>query len=82
MIATTKNENPANALRKIYPVIGNKALATNLKPERHMPIISTDPQAETALASHIPQVFGARPTNPAPTTPKIASGSSGKTLNK
>uniref|UniRef100_A0A915IBV7 Reverse transcriptase/retrotransposon-derived protein RNase H-like domain-containing protein n=1 Tax=Romanomermis culicivorax TaxID=13658 RepID=A0A915IBV7_ROMCU len=82
MIATTKNENPANAWRKLYPVMGNKALAINLNPERHTPITSTDPPAETALPSCNPQVFHATPTNPAPTTRKIASGSNGRTLNK
>uniref|UniRef100_A0A915HFZ0 Uncharacterized protein n=1 Tax=Romanomermis culicivorax TaxID=13658 RepID=A0A915HFZ0_ROMCU len=55
MIATTKNINPANARRKLYPVIGNKALTINLNPERHMPIASTAPPAKTALASCNPQ---------------------------
>uniref|UniRef100_A0A915K886 Uncharacterized protein n=1 Tax=Romanomermis culicivorax TaxID=13658 RepID=A0A915K886_ROMCU len=50
MIATTKNENPTNARRKLYQATGSKALAINLKPESHTHIVSTDPQAETALA--------------------------------
>uniref|UniRef100_A0A915I464 Uncharacterized protein n=1 Tax=Romanomermis culicivorax TaxID=13658 RepID=A0A915I464_ROMCU len=54
-IATTKNVNPAKAQKKIYPVIGNKALAINLNPERHMPIVLTNPQPKTAHASCNPQ---------------------------
>uniref|UniRef100_A0A915I6R9 Uncharacterized protein n=1 Tax=Romanomermis culicivorax TaxID=13658 RepID=A0A915I6R9_ROMCU len=82
MIATMKNVNPPNARRKLYPVIGNKALAINLNPERHTPIVSTAQPAEIALAPRNPQVFGGTPTNPAPTTRNIASGSSDKMLSK
>uniref|UniRef100_A0A915K0Z2 Uncharacterized protein n=1 Tax=Romanomermis culicivorax TaxID=13658 RepID=A0A915K0Z2_ROMCU len=82
MLATTKNVNPTNAQRKLYPIIGNKALAINLNPERHTPIPSTPPPDEITLESRNPQAFGATSTNPAPTTRKIASGSSHKTLNK
>uniref|UniRef100_A0A915KR82 Uncharacterized protein n=1 Tax=Romanomermis culicivorax TaxID=13658 RepID=A0A915KR82_ROMCU len=82
MIMTTKNVNPNNALRKIYPLTGNKALITNLNLERHTSTASTDLQAEITLASHKTQAFGATPTSPAPTIPKIAFGSSDKTLNK
>uniref|UniRef100_A0A915IZI4 Reverse transcriptase RNase H-like domain-containing protein n=1 Tax=Romanomermis culicivorax TaxID=13658 RepID=A0A915IZI4_ROMCU len=82
MTATTKNENPPNARKKLYQIPSSKALAFIPKLENNTQIISTDPQAETALASRNPLAFGATPTNPVPTTPKIASGSSGKTLNK
>uniref|UniRef100_A0A915HSJ1 Uncharacterized protein n=1 Tax=Romanomermis culicivorax TaxID=13658 RepID=A0A915HSJ1_ROMCU len=82
MIMTMKNINQDKALRKIYPVTGNKALAINLNPERHTPTALTDLQAEIVLASCNPQAFGARPTSRALTTPKIASGSSNKTLNE
>uniref|UniRef100_A0A915I3E0 Reverse transcriptase/retrotransposon-derived protein RNase H-like domain-containing protein n=1 Tax=Romanomermis culicivorax TaxID=13658 RepID=A0A915I3E0_ROMCU len=80
MITNTKNINPDNAPRKIYPVTGNKALAINLNPERYMPTASTDLQAEIVLASRNLQAFGATSTSHPPTTPKIASGSSDKTL--
>uniref|UniRef100_A0A915KPK5 Uncharacterized protein n=1 Tax=Romanomermis culicivorax TaxID=13658 RepID=A0A915KPK5_ROMCU len=82
MIMTMKNINQDKALRKIYPVTGNKALTINLNPQRHTPTASTDLQAEIILASCNPQAFGAMPTSGALTTPKIASGSSNKTLNE
>uniref|UniRef100_A0A915JMP3 Uncharacterized protein n=1 Tax=Romanomermis culicivorax TaxID=13658 RepID=A0A915JMP3_ROMCU len=82
MTATMKNENSANARKKLYQITSSKALAFNPQPENNTRIISTDRQAKTALASRNPLAFGARPTNPALTTPKIVSGSKGKMLNK
>uniref|UniRef100_A0A915J797 Uncharacterized protein n=1 Tax=Romanomermis culicivorax TaxID=13658 RepID=A0A915J797_ROMCU len=80
MITNTENINPDKAPRKIYPVTSNKALAINLNPERHMPTASTDLQAEIVLASCNLQAFGVTSTSHPPTTPKIASGLSDKTL--
>uniref|UniRef100_A0A915K511 Uncharacterized protein n=1 Tax=Romanomermis culicivorax TaxID=13658 RepID=A0A915K511_ROMCU len=54
MIATTKNENPVNAQKKLYQATGSEAHAINLKPQIHTQIVSTDLQAETALASRNP----------------------------
>uniref|UniRef100_A0A915HHI1 Uncharacterized protein n=1 Tax=Romanomermis culicivorax TaxID=13658 RepID=A0A915HHI1_ROMCU len=82
MIATTKKVNPNNAPRKIYPVMGNKALAINLNPERHTPTASTNLQAEIVPTSRNPQASGGRPKSCALTTPKIVSGSSDKMLNE
>uniref|UniRef100_A0A915HRW5 Uncharacterized protein n=1 Tax=Romanomermis culicivorax TaxID=13658 RepID=A0A915HRW5_ROMCU len=82
MIATTKNVNPDNAPPKIYPVTGNKVLATNLNLKKCTSTVSTDLQAEIVLAYHNPQAFGATPTSRAPTILKIAFGSSDKMLNE
>uniref|UniRef100_A0A915I5J4 Uncharacterized protein n=1 Tax=Romanomermis culicivorax TaxID=13658 RepID=A0A915I5J4_ROMCU len=56
MIATTKNVNPDNAPRKIYPVIGNKALTINLNPTKHTPTATTNLQAATTPALRNPQI--------------------------
>uniref|UniRef100_A0A915K8Z4 Uncharacterized protein n=1 Tax=Romanomermis culicivorax TaxID=13658 RepID=A0A915K8Z4_ROMCU len=82
MTAITKNKNRAYAQMKTHWITGSKALAFNPKPGNSTQIVSTDPQAKTAFASRNPLAFGATPTNPAPTTQKIVSGSNGKMLNK
>uniref|UniRef100_A0A915JKK2 Uncharacterized protein n=1 Tax=Romanomermis culicivorax TaxID=13658 RepID=A0A915JKK2_ROMCU len=57
MTTTAKNKNPTNAMKKIYQITGSKALAFNPKPENNTQIVSTDPQAATALASRNPLAF-------------------------
>uniref|UniRef100_A0A915I4D1 RNA-directed DNA polymerase n=1 Tax=Romanomermis culicivorax TaxID=13658 RepID=A0A915I4D1_ROMCU len=76
------NVNHGNALRKFYPIPGNKALPSNLNTERLRPTVPTDLQAETTPALHNRMAFGATLISPTPTIPKIASGSSHKTLNR
>uniref|UniRef100_A0A915KFT2 Uncharacterized protein n=1 Tax=Romanomermis culicivorax TaxID=13658 RepID=A0A915KFT2_ROMCU len=82
MIATTKNKSHANARMNSHWIPGSKALVFNPKPANSTQIVSTDQPAETAFAACNPRAFGAMPTNRAPTTQKIASGSNGKMLNK
>uniref|UniRef100_A0A915KJY0 Uncharacterized protein n=1 Tax=Romanomermis culicivorax TaxID=13658 RepID=A0A915KJY0_ROMCU len=81
MTATMKNVNHGNVQRNFHPAPGHKALTTNLNPESFTPTALTGLQAETAPASCDRQAFGAMLISPAPTTPKIVSGSSDKILN-
>uniref|UniRef100_A0A915HGH6 Uncharacterized protein n=1 Tax=Romanomermis culicivorax TaxID=13658 RepID=A0A915HGH6_ROMCU len=76
-----KSVNQGNVPKNFHLIPGHKALVTNLNPERLTPTALTDLQAVTAPALGNPQAFGATLTSPAPTIPKIASGSRDKMLN-